>query len=67
MIQMAMGGNQMDRFQAVLADIVFKGILLVGIIAATVDDDTLLRVVADHIAVLLQWIAHESLDIHTGT
>jgi len=67
MIQMAMGGNQMDRFQAVLADIVFKGILLVGIIAATVDDDTLFRVVADHIAVLLQRVAHESLDIHTGT
>ena len=62
-VQMSMCSQQMHRLQLVLFDIVAKGLTFFVLVGATVDDDTLVALVAHHIAVLLQWINHQSFDI----
>ena len=61
-IEMAVGAEQMTGRQVVLLDIIDDGLTFFRIVSATIDDDTLTRVVADHIAVFSEHVTRESLD-----
>ena len=63
MVQVAVGGQQVDGRQLLLGDIALEGAELLLIIASAVDDNTLAGFVAHHVAVFLQGVAHQALDI----
>ena len=54
MIPVTVCGEEMTRFQPLTADIVDDGFSLILIVGATVDDDTLVGIVADYVGVLLE-------------
>ena len=61
-VEVAVGAEQMTRRQVVLLDIVDDGLAFFRIICPTIDDDTVARLVADHIAVLSEHITEEAFD-----
>ena len=61
-VKMSVGAEQMDRFQAVVADILGNGSALIIVHHTTVYDDSLVGVVAYHITVLGKHITGETLD-----
>ncbi len=66
-VNMSVGTEQVDGGEVVAEDVVLHGFALFLIPCATVDDDTFLAVITHHIAVLLQHVAHKSLDsYHIG-
>ena len=62
MIQMPVGGQQMNGFQPIVADILANGFTLFVVVGTTVDDDALAALVAYHVAVLLQRVTLYSLN-----
>ena len=66
-VEVSVGGYQPDRCQLLTLNIVGNGLLLLRIEGTAVDDDGLIRLVAHHVAVLLQHIADECLYLnHSG-
>ena len=63
MVQVSVGGKQVDGLQAVVFDVVGDCLALLGVEGAAVDDDAFLRLVAHHIAVLLEHVALEAFDV----
>ena len=62
MVEVAVGTEQVDRVQAVVADILGDGGAFFLVHHTTVDDDSLVALVAHHIAVLGEHITGETLD-----
>ena len=61
-VEVAVGGQQVDGCEVVFADVFLDGCFLLRIVGSAVDDDTLAGFIADHIAVLLKHVAYETLD-----
>ena len=64
MVEVAMRAEHMAQSQAMLIDVVDKGLALLFEQRAAVDDCRLLRLVAHHVAVLLHGVYLKSFDIH---
>ncbi len=62
-VEVTVGGQQVDGLQAVVADIVEDGGALLFIIGAAVDNDALLGLVAHHVGVFGKQVANEGLDV----
>ena len=62
-VEVAVGGQQVDGLQAVVADIVEDGGALLFIIGAAVDDDAFFGLVAHHVGVFGEQVANEGLDV----
>ena len=63
MVQMAMCCQQMNGRQLMVGDILLKGLMFLFVVRATVNDDTLLRLVAYHVAVFLQGVTLYTLNV----
>ena len=63
MVEVTVGGEQVDGFQAVAADIVADGGALLFVIGAAVDDDTLEGLVAHHVGVLGEQVTLKAFNI----
>ena len=66
MVDVGMGAYQMFGHQSVLPDIVVHGVALFGIECATVNDDTFVGIVVDHVTVFLKHVTYKSLDVQHG-
>ena len=62
-VEVTVGGQQVDGLQAVVADIVEDGGALLFIIGAAVDDDAFFGLVAHHVGVFGEQVANEGLDV----
>ena len=62
-VEVTVGGQQVDGLQAVGADIVEDGGALLFIIGAAVDDDAFFGLVAHHVGVFGEQVANEGLDV----
>ena len=60
MIKMPVGCQQVSRMQTVVPDIAVQCIEFLLIVGTTVNDDALTGVVADHVTVFLQRVAHQT-------
>ena len=65
-VEVAMGGQQMDRAQVLALDILRDGGSLLLIVGPAVDDDAFAGLVADYVGILLQEVTNECLDIQHG-
>ena len=63
MVEVTVCSKKVHRREVVLADVLLDGCLLLSIECSAVDDDTLARLIADHIAVLLKHVAHKALNV----
>lgn len=63
MVEMAVGGQQMNGLQLTVAEVVAQGILLRLIVGSAVDDDAFAAFVAHDVAVFLQRVALKTLDV----
>ena len=59
MVEVAVGGDEVDGLQIVLADVLLDGEFFGLVVGSTVDDDTLVGLVAHNVAVFLQHVAGE--------
>ena len=59
---MAVGGKEVVGCQSFVADIVGDGLALIVVVGTAVDDDTVERLVADDVGVLLKEVEGEGLD-----
>jgi hypothetical protein len=66
MVYMAVCVEQHFNGQAVAFDKVGQVMLLAGIVAARVDDDTFFRFVRQHIGIFLEGIKYEGMDFKHG-
>ena len=62
MIEMAVGAEQMTGSEAFLFDVIDYSLAFFGIVSSTIDDDTLTRLVADHITVFSEHVNGETFD-----
>ena len=63
MVQMAMCCQQANGRQLMVGNILLKGHVFLFVVCATVNDDTLLRLVAYHVAVFLQGVTLYTFNI----
>jgi hypothetical protein len=63
MIQMSVGSQQVNGLELLLTDIVINSLQLFWIVGTTIDDDTLTTVITHHIAILLQRVYWDTLDV----
>ena len=66
MVEVPVRTEQALRFQSFFFDVLCDGRALLFVVCATVDDDTLLGIIAHHVGVFLQQIKFESFNNHNG-
>jgi hypothetical protein len=63
MVEVPVGTKKMNGLQVLLLDIVYECLAFFWKIGATIDDDTLLCIIAHHVGVFLQHIKDKNFNV----